>query len=94
MYTPGMEGGWYTQGVYKVVYTRVVCLLLYHGGYIPPCTCYTLYHPGYTTYLACRWSLYYTPGVLHEVQDDEALGSTLGISLGMRRREAPFFLSC
>ena len=48
--------------------------------------------PGYTTLgippsLLHRWSLYYTPGVLHGVSRDGALGSTLRLIRDMRRVE-------
>jgi len=71
---------------------------------MPPCIPWVVYtswyaslpyHPGYTTHpVHCR-SPYYTPGVLHEVSGREALGSTLGITLGRRLSGAsllPFLL--
>ena len=48
----------------------------------------TLIHPGYTTLLACRWSLYYTPGVLYGVSSDEALGSDLRLIIGNEAKRA------
>jgi len=47
-----------------------------------------LHHPGYTLYLIHRWSLYYTPPLLHAVQDDDALGSNLGLCLGNEAKRA------
>ena len=72
-----------------MVYTRCICLPTYIGGYP------TWYMPPYYTSLGTP--LLYTvhpvlPGTLSPpgtVQDDEALGSNLGIVKRMRRIEAP-----
>ena len=72
-YVPGCIPPWY------------VSLCTQGGVYLPICT--LLYHPGYTTHPVHYWSPYYTPGVLHGVHREEALGSRRRITVGMRRIE-------
>ena len=78
----------------RVGYTRLYASLPYLLGCTIP-----LYMPPYYTTLGIlhpvhRWSLYYTPGVLCWVYSDEALGSVLRFTLGMRRIEPSFLPSC
>ena len=64
------------------------------GGVHPGIYASLLYPPGYTLYIAwSSCSLTYS-GEATAVYSDEALGSTLGYSLGMRRGEGSFSQRC
>ena len=76
-------------------------LAVHHPGYVRRGACW-LYYPGipWWVYTSCTWDTLYHPGYTHHPSgpglydegcgtagSDEALGSTLGIVRGMRRRE-------
>ena len=67
------------------------CILPYVPPGVYPGVYTTLYHPGYTLPHTYRVTC---TSVLHRVSRSEALGSTLGYPLGMRRIQPPLPLLC
>ena len=87
VYTLGCtQGGVYLRMYQEEVYTSLYALSVYQEECMPPVypTILPWVHPSH------RWSSYYTPGVLHGVYGEEALGSTGRITVGERLPRASF----